>query len=90
MLLNLVLTASAKEYGAGTIWTLIIILQSFCFVGGIARFIYCMIQISHDEDDAAQNKKRAKHTIIFIVLSVCALQIANVTLSYFGGPALTG
>ncbi|MCL2050841.1 MAG: hypothetical protein FWG91_03780 [Lachnospiraceae bacterium] len=84
------LTAKAWTYGAETIWMLIIILQGICFSGGIARVLYCMIQLAHDEEDAAQNKKRAKHAVIFIILATGALQIVNAILSYFGGPRLSG
>jgi len=84
------ISISANDYGAGTIWILIIILQGFCFVGGVARFIYCMVQVMHDEAEAQTNIKRAKHAVIFIILGISALQIANIITRYFGGPSLTG
>ena len=88
MMNSFLLSASASEYGAGTIWMLIMILQGICFSGGIARFIFCMIQITLDDEDAAQNKKRARHAVLFIVYGTLALQLANAITIYFGGPVL--
>lgn len=35
-------------------------------VGAVARFIYCMARLAAAEEQAAQYKKRARNTVIFM------------------------
>lgn len=52
-------------------------------IGAVARFIYCMVRLSADEEEATQYKKRAKNTVIFYVIAESIWQIKDLVLYYY-------
>lgn len=52
-------------------------------IGAAARFIYCMIRLSGEEEQAAQYKKRAKNTVLFYIIAESIWQIKDIVLYYY-------
>lgn len=52
-------------------------------VGAAARFIYCMIRLSGEEEQAAQYKKRAKNTVLWYIIAESIWQIKDIVLYYY-------
>ncbi len=51
--------------------------------GAVLRFIYCMIRLQTAEQEREMYIKRAKNTVIFLVLAECAWVLQSVALYYY-------
>ncbi len=62
---------------------LILYLQILIGVGGSVRIAYCLIAMNANKDEADMYKKRGKHTLAFVVISVCITGLMRLVMSYF-------
>lgn len=51
--------------------------------GAILRFIFCMIRLQAAEGDREMYQKRAKNTIIFMILAESVWVLQDIALHYY-------
>lgn len=54
-------------------------------IGGTVRIILCLIYAAMDMDNASSYKRKAKNTLIYVVVCETVLGFLGVITSYFGG-----
>lgn len=62
---------------------LIHLLQVLIPIGVSCRVIYCLCQISIDEEQAPTYKRRIRNAFIFLILSECLIGLGAVVEDYF-------
>lgn len=66
-----------------TINELITWLQRMVIAGGIVRIMYCLVAQNFNYEDGQSYKKRAKHVVIFTIITVSIMEIINLVFSYY-------
>lgn len=60
------------------------VLQGLILAGLSLRVAFCMIKLSHEEEEQARYKKRIKNCIIAAVISQIIFVIKDLLVSYLG------
>lgn len=60
------------------------VLQGLILAGLSLRVVFCMIKLSHEEEEQARYKKRIKNCIIAAVISQIIFVIKDLLISYLG------
>lgn len=67
-----------------TLNALSICMQSIISAGLIMRVIFCLIKLTHEEDEASRYKKRIRNSIVMLILAQLIFPIKELLVFYFG------
>lgn len=52
--------------------------------GSILRFIYCMVRLQSAESEKDMYLKRARNTVMFMIIAECTWVIKDIAMHYYG------
>lgn len=52
--------------------------------GAVFRFVYCLVRMGMNEEEAAMYRKRARNVVVFYVIAECIWQLKELVLGYYG------
>ena len=61
-----------------------IAILSLIWQGAKFRFVECMVSLQGAEEEQAQNRKRAKNTVLFYIVAESIWQIKDIVMYYYG------
>lgn len=67
-----------------TINTLCVSVQAIISAGLVMRIIFCVIKLSHEEDEAPRYKKRIRNSVVMAIIAQLIFPVKEMLTYYFG------
>ena len=67
-----------------TLNALSICMQSLISAGLVMRVIFCLIKLTHEEDEASRYKKRIRNSVVMLIIAQLIFPIKELLVSYLG------
>lgn len=65
-----------------TLNALSICMQSLISAGLVMRVIFCLIKLTHEEDEASRYKKRIRNSVVMLIIAQLIFPIKELLVSY--------